>query len=62
MTKLRIREKMCTVVKQVFGSNFVLASAGALSTVNPFTASSSQEEIGKAVESYHSREINFKLL
>lgn len=46
-------------------SNSVLALAGALSTLHPFPAYSSQEETGKAIASDiardHSREIHFQL-
>lgn len=61
--KLRVRENHCAASKQCsrVWSDFVLAMPGALSAVKPLPACSSHEGVGKAVESYHSWEINFKL-
>lgn len=39
----------------------MLAFAGALSALNPCTPCRSREEIGQAIESHHSREMNFRL-
>lgn len=42
-------------------SGFAFTLAGARSSSEPFHSLWNREEIGKATESQHSREINFKL-